>query len=1391
MRETKRDLKNWEKRGKISAVIWVFLLIGLLLGNTASSYLSCKNPGFKYFKNYSYKEFDHQPQNWGFIQANNGLIYAANNGGVLEFDGVSWRVIYVPNLTVRSIAISENGTIYIGGINEIGYLAPDLKGSLKYKTLLDHLDGKNKNFSCVWRTHATKQGIFFRTSKFLFLWNSGKIKSWSARGSFRASFAINGKLFIQEEGKGLMRVVDDSLKLIPGGEIFAPAENEYRVFLMAPCNTGQNQGKLLIGTRLKGFFLYDGKTTEPFPTEVDELLIKNRATHGIGLSSGDFALGMLRGGLVVIDNHGRIKYTFDKSSGLQDENVKYIFEDMGKNLWLALNKGISRLEYGSPFFFYDERSALPGFVMAVCRHLGTLYVGTTRGLFVLPFHSKNFRSAAGINSDCRSLLPDGPYLLAATMDGVFQVNPEKNMKWQILKGKVFTLMPSAIYPERTWCGTDSGLAALIKKKNRIETHRFKNIHQGISSMVENKNGYLLLVTLAGSVLKVNTGDTGCECIPVPFDESAGIDRAVVYYVSNAAGHAIFATEKGIFRFDEKKTVLIPDPTFGDIFTGGRNARPVFRITADKNRDIWFNSESRNYRAIPGNQGQFKIYYRPFLRLPPVQTNTIYPDPDGSSVWFGGYDGLVQYDKTVKKDYLQGFRTLVRKVIINGELVFDGYDHETVIGLQRPSPVIEYKDSKNIHFEFASAFFEAETAARYRYLLEKHDDNWSAWTSNCNKDFTTLGAGTYTFRVQARNIYDNISQEGSFRFRILPPWHQTWWAYILYVLIAFLVIYLIVKWRSRKLVKEKQKLEQIVHERTGEVEEKNRQLEKYTITLREQSEKLKEMDQVKSRFFANISHEFRTPLTLIMGPLEQILADGEEDKHKETHQVMLRNSQRLLALINQLLDLSRFDSGKMKLRAVRQNLVPFLKGILENFRMLARQNQIELGFSSKEQEIILYFDPPRLEEAMYNLLINAFKFTPPGGKITVSVTIDNRYTGKKENSPPGLVKISVRDTGIGIGKEQLDHIFDRFYQAGIQEGNGNKGTGIGLALTREIIRLHRGNIDVHSQEGGKNSGTEFVIRLPLGDGHIKPGEIISASPAAEDFKKSVDLNGLCHEPAETGEQENPPPGDRNGKQGKQRKNVILVVEDNAEVRRYIRGPLKTLYTVVEAADGKEGIVKAKKMIPDLIVSDIMMPEVDGYELCRKLKKDIATSHIPIVLLTAKGSEESIIEGLETGADDYITKPFNSKMLLIRIKNLIELRRQMQLKIQRKKMLLPTEIKVSSVDEKFLKEFRGIIEKNFTDPDFNVDKLAKKLYMARATLFKKVHALLGETPNQIILFTRLERGAQLLRDNYGNVTEVAMAVGFSSSTYFATCFKEKFHQSPLSYQDSASGGQGGAF
>ena len=607
------------------------------------------------------------------------------------------------------------------------------------------------------------------------------------------------------------------------------------------------------------------------------------------------------------------------------------------------------------------------------------------------------------------------------------------------------------------------------------------------------------------------------------------------------------------------------------------------------------------------------------------------------------------------------------------------------------------------------------------------------------------------------------------------------------------MFLVVKWRSHKLVKEKQRLEHTIKERTKEIQEKNKQ-------LKDQSDKLKEMDSVKSRFFANISHEFRTPLTLIMGPMEQMLSDSQDKKQQKRLSMMLRNSQRLLTLINQLLDLSRFDSGKMKLQTACQDIVPFIKGIVSSFHLAAQKNRLELEFYSQKESLTLYFDTSKMEDVMYNLMINAFKFTPPGGKITVSVTVkkdafgdsprargrlplDPHYASQSTpilggSSTPGFVNISVQDTGIGIPKEQLAHIFDRFYQTQGPRQEALKGTGIGLALIKENVALHHGKIDVHSQEG---KGTEFVIRLPMGCEHLEPGEIIdtaAAPPQSPKYKEIETLYMLTGSENEEQDNEEPCAVETPDRE----KPVILVVEDHADVRKYICEPLKTEYTVIEAADGEEGIKKAKEIIPDLIVSDIMMPGVDGYELCREIKKDIKTSHVPVILLTAKASEESIIQGLETGADDYITKPFNSKILATRIKNLIELRRQLQQKIQKQMLLQPAEIAVSSMDQEFIKEMQEIIEKNLSESGFNVEELSKKLYMNRATVYRKILALTGESPTEFIRSYRLKRAAQLLRDKFGTVSQVASAVGFDNPAYFAKCFKEKFHQLPSTYQAS---------
>jgi signal transduction histidine kinase/DNA-binding response OmpR family regulator len=1333
-----------------------FVLLLTVMSFWAPHYLYCQSAAFKYVKNYSRKDYHNQHQNWSVIQDRRGIIYVGNQGALLEFDGSSWRGIYVKNRNTRSLAVDGNGTIFIGGRDEFGFMEPDSKGNLQYVSLVEHLDDKKKSFGIVWRTFTTNRGVYFRTSKFLFRWYDGKLKVWESKTSFKAAFFWKNKFFVQEKSRGLMQMVNDSLQPISGGEHFALN----KIYMFVPYGGHQ----ILMGERTRGFLIYDAAngTVAPFPTEVDDYIKEKRLSHGIRLSSGEFALATLEGGLVIIDDRGNLKQIYNKATLLQDENVKYVFEDSQGNLWLALNKGISKIEYASPFSIYDDRSGLPGLVLSVAWQSShnRLYTGTTAGLYSLaPGGHGKFVYVTRLPASCWFMKSIGDSLLAATDTGTFQVETN-NIVRKVDPEHSYILSQSKLAAERIWVGTNEGLISLYREKDAWKVEqRFKVLPHSIRTIVEDENGNLWLGTLTQGVVKVDFPVTGSIHNPVVsrYDTSHGLPEGEIH-VFKAAGQIMFASpERGLFRFDENKKVFVPDAILGTEFSDG--SRGVFQVVEDKYKTIWFHSQSRSYQAVSQQAGTPVQYSIRMLRIPEVQVNMIYPEPMTDTVWFASHDGLIRYDNRGRKIDPPGVATVIRRVFINGRLVYDGYGDP----FGNLFPVIDYKD-RNLRFEFAAPYFEDESGTEYKYFLEGYDDRWSDWSLDANQDYTNLDSGTYRFRVKARNIYNDLSREAVFQFKVLPPWYKTWWAFFIYAVVVFLFIFFIVKWRSLKHELEKKKLEHIIGERTKEIIDKNEQ-------LREQSEKLKEVDKVKSRFFANISHEFRTPLTLIMGPLEQMLGDSTEKRQRKKLDLMLRNSQRLLALINQLLELSKFESGKVKLNASQRDIISFLKGTVASFELLCTQRQLDISFHTQTKKIPLFFDVGKMEEVMCNILINAIKFTPPGGKITV----------RAKEKPGGFVEINISDTGPGIPVEQLTHVFDRFYQSETTHEYNRKGTGIGLAIAKELVELHHGEIQLQSEEG---KGTEFTIRLPLGETHLEPGEMDNGAETRTDKKEPGEIPARYKnmiEPAAEVDNDGEKEETKNTGHA-QKKDIILVVEDSTDVRDYIRSSIEPLYTVSEAIDGAEGMAKARRIIPDLIISDIMMPGADGYQLCRELKNDIKTSHIPIILLTAKASEENILEGIEVGADDYITKPFNTKILLARIKNLIDLRRQLQLNLHREMTFQPVKTAVSRIDREFLRDLKSILNKNISDPEFNVDQLSKKLYMSHTTLYRKIHAMSGETPSEFIRTFRLKRGAELLKRNFGTVLEVSFEVGFSSSSYFTKCFKEKFHQLPSTFQAS---------
>ena len=647
--------------------------------------------------------------------------------------------------------------------------------------------------------------------------------------------------------------------------------------------------------------------------------------------------------------------------------------------------------------------------------------------------------------------------------------------------------------------------------------------------------------------------------------------------------------------------------------------------------------------------------------------------------------------------------------------------------------------------FALLDFTFPKQNRYEYYLEGFDDHWIQRGSRTRAEYTNVPPGNYVFRIRGADSHGVWNDQGStLAITITPPWWRTMWAYMGYVIGASALLFYLRRY------------------------EKNRQNLKHRLELEHvQAEKLKEIDQLKSRFFANISHEFRTPLTLIEGPVKQLKSGEYKEDPSEQYEIILRNSQRLLRLVNQLLDIAKIESGGMKLRAQELDLRNIVKGVSAAFESSAKQKRIEFKIKGLDEPLIGWFDIEALEKIIVNLLSNAFKFTPPHGQVNVDsrqLPIDNRQ----------FVEISVSDTGIGIPVTELERIFDRFYQVDASQTREHEGTGIGLALTKELVELHRGVISVKSDVG---KGATFTVRLPMGKEHLGLDEIVEAHEKNEHTAELM-LNVAGHHEEEAVDEEGGIAGESP---------LVLIIEDNADMRKYVHTSLNTRYRVFEAANGEEGIQKAIEIIPDLIISDVMMPRMDGFVLCSRLKTDERTSHVPIILLTAKADTTHKIEGLETGADDYITKPFDTHELSVRVKNLIEQRRKLRERFAKDGIFKVREGSISSADDRFLKRAREVVEAHMAEPIFSAEFFAKEMFLSRMQLHRKMKALTDHSPGEFVRILKLERASQLLRHNAATIAEIAFQVGYDDPSHFAAAFRKQFGLSPSDFQQNKGQGK----
>lgn len=1326
---------------KLSASILFFYFSSILFCQSANNnYNEIGQPILNY---YGPEAYNASYQNWCVIQDSRGIMYFGNSDGVLEFDGSEWRLIKTPNNSlVRSLCMDQAGRIYVAASSDFGYLEPDSNGALTYVSLLKFLKPESSQFGDVWDVAASSNGVYFKTRDKIFRWHENEVTIIDSVSSFRL-YKINDDIYVRNNGVGLLKITGHSLETIPNGEKFAKT-GVYNMLSL-----GKN---LLITTNADGLFLYDGNKFSPLATEADEYFFQNRIYNACILNDGNIALATMKGGVVIIDAEGDLSRIVSSKSGLVSDIVYDVFPDRSGGLWLAMAEGITRFESSLAFSVLTKKNIGNKSISALHRFNNTLYGANALGLFHLNESASEFVPVSGNSAGGLGFLSIGSDLFAYSNSAIYKIS-KGNVAQHLISLEVPELFQSITDTNIVYAVYRIGLAILKYDKGNFKLLSDTSlVNTEMYYLVEDDDGSLWIKTYYEGVINIKNYNAAAYSNPagrgkieiVHYNNSNGLPgtECNIFTVGNKV---LFATNAGLFRFDKKSESFLPETLLGAAFTDSTNY--IILLEKDRKGNLWILANTKSGidlgKAVKQTDETFQWKPEPAFRsLNLKDVYDLYADYDPRDnkefLWISTNEGLIRFDPAININYDKEFSTNIRSVIIDQDsLVFNGAQ----VLSSRKKVTLSFNKS-NILIKFAAGSYTKPRSNLYQFYLQGNDEGWSQWTSKPEKEYTNLASGDYLFRVRSKNVYGIIGSEDTFAFTILSPWYFSWWAYFIYALLFLGILYKIRKYELRRI--NKNHILQLERVEYG---------------------KLKELDQLKSQFFANISHEFRTPLTLILGQIDSVMSSAIDNKEKGKLQVANRNAKRLLTLINQLLDLSKLEAGSMELNAEQHNIVSFLKSLFFSFESLAEAQKISLKFESEYQNIPVVFDPDKMEKVFYNLVSNAIKFTFPNGEIKVSLKLIKTSE----------VVIQIKDTGPGIPSDRLPHIFDRFYQVDSSMTREHEGTGIGLALTKELVELHKGTISVDSIE---NEGSTFTLFFPLGDFAIEKESLIDLEHKNISEENILDILNTHDQLSEKNK------FIQNSAENKilsHRQEFILIVEDNPDVRLYIREQLENDYQIIEADNGEQGVILAQNEIPDLIVTDVMMPKMDGYQFCKAIRSDEKTSHIPIIMLTAKAGLDDKIEGLETGIDAYLTKPFSAKELTVRVRNLIQQRNQLRKRFSKATVIRPSEVSAVSADQVFLNKAVSFIEAHYADEKFSVEMLAEEVNMSVSQLNRKLNALINQPPGQLIRSLRLQRAADLLIKKAGTVAEICYKVGFNDQSYFSRSFKKQFGVSPSEYRN----------
>ena len=782
---------------------------------------------------------------------------------------------------------------------------------------------------------------------------------------------------------------------------------------------------------------------------------------------------------------------------------------------------------------------------------------------------------------------------------------------------------------------------------------------------------------------------------------------------------------------------------GQSYTLGKEeglSKAILNVVEDKNHDIWISTVTSIYKIkVDRRADKYSFHVISCLSEDEIRQDDLYSFPSlmtrDNQLFLGLMNGFIAFspenmidNQCLNRPLFTSFRLFNVPVVsgetYNGRVLFDK-------ALSYSGEVQLKYDENYITLEFSGLNFPNPSQTSFRYQLEGFDKEWTETLFENGQGrvvYNNLPSGEYIFRVSAAGNDRIWGPESAFKIVIHPPFWDTLAARIFYAILVILLIFGLIYVINRR---NRQKMIRMQEEEALKQKE--------------------ELDQMKFRFFTNISHELRTPLTLIITPLDMVIRRLTDDAMKKQLNTIYKNAQNLLSLVNQLLDFRKLEMKGERLHLMNGDMEEFIVSAYNNFMPMAVEKHLNFVNQSEHRALYMFFDRDKVHKIVNNLLSNAFKYTPEGGTVDLLLATE-------EIEGRNYVRISVSDTGIGISESDLPYIFDRFYQVG-NEGDEKIGSGIGLHLVREYVNIHGGRIKVDSQI---DRGSVFTVWLPM-DLKPEPDELPEEIIGTEtpDIKEKETTTSTV---------------DDNLKK-------LLLVEDNQEFRTFLKEQLEDFYQIIEAADGEEGERKAIEENPNLIISDIMMPKVDGIELCRRIKTNVQTSHIPVILLTARTADDIKINSYEVGADSYMSKPFNFDMLMVRIEKLIEQQEKRKQEFRKNIEVNPSAITITSVDEQLIQKCLEYIEKNMDNPEYGVEELSGDLGMVRMSLYRKLQSITGHTPTDFIRSIRLKRAAQLLQGSQLPIVEIANRVGFSSPSYFSKCFREMFGMLPKQYAEES--------